>query len=90
MVLIAKSGSAEGKPQVEEYGLGGLAASADAVVAGLGPLAVMLAELAGEAERLATLDAMEVLVAGQGRELLPGCSSSAWTRRRGPRCGCRG
>jgi hypothetical protein len=48
MVLIAKSGSAEGKPQVEEYGLGGLAASADAVTEGLGPLAVMLARLAGQ------------------------------------------
>jgi hypothetical protein len=55
---------------VEEYGLDGLAASADAVLAGLGPLAVALARLAGEAGRAVTLDAMEVLVVGRGRELL--------------------
>jgi hypothetical protein len=57
---------------VEQYGLDALAASADAVVAGLGPLAVGLARLAGEAGQAVTLDAMEVLVAGQGRELLRG------------------
>ena len=55
---------------MEEYGLGGLAASADAVLAGLGPLAVVLARLAGEAERQVTLDSMEALVMVQGRELL--------------------
>jgi hypothetical protein len=55
---------------VEEYGLGGLAASADAVLAGLGPVAEGLARLAGQACRAVTLDAVEVLVAGQGRELL--------------------
>jgi hypothetical protein len=55
---------------VEEYGLGRLAASADAVLAGLGPLAVALAGLAGEAGRAVTLDAMEVLVIERGRELL--------------------
>jgi hypothetical protein len=55
---------------VEEYGLGRLAASADAVLAGLGPLAVALARLAGEAGRAVTLDAMEVLVVERGRELL--------------------
>jgi hypothetical protein len=57
---------------VEEYGLDELAASAEAVVAGLGPLAVQLAGLAVEAGRAVTLDAMEVLVAGRGRELLRG------------------
>jgi hypothetical protein len=69
---IAKSGTAEGKPQVEEYGLDELAASAEAVVAGLGPLAAGLGRLAVEAGRAVTLDAMEVLVAGRGRELLRG------------------
>jgi hypothetical protein len=72
MVLSAKFGTAEGKPQVEEYGLDELAASAEAVVPGLGPLAAGLARLAGQAGRAVTLDAMEVLVIGQGRELLRG------------------
>jgi hypothetical protein len=57
---------------VEEYGLDGLAASAEAVVAGLGPLAVRLAGLAVEAGRAGTLDAMEELVVEGGRELLCG------------------
>jgi hypothetical protein len=57
---------------VEEYGLDELAASAESVLAGLGPLAVQLARLAGEASRAVTLDAMEGLVAGQGRDLLRG------------------
>jgi len=57
---------------VEEYGLDGLAASAEAVLAGLGPLAAGFARLAVEAGRAVTLDAMEGLVAGQGRELLRG------------------
>jgi hypothetical protein len=57
---------------VEEYGLDVLAASAEAVLAGLGPLAVGLARLAVAAEGAVTLDAMELLVVGQGRELLRG------------------
>ena len=57
---------------MEEYGLDELAASAEAVLAGLGPLAVQLAGLAAEAGRAVTLDAMEVLVTGQGRKLLCG------------------
>ena len=55
---------------MEEYGLDELAASAEAVLAGLGPLAAGLARLAGEAGRAVTLDAMEVLVLERGRELL--------------------
>ena len=43
MVLKCEIGTAEGKPQVEEYGLDELAASAEAVLAGLGPLAAGLA-----------------------------------------------
>src|SRR5437667_345102 len=39
MVLKCDIGTREGKPQVEEYGLDELAASAEAVLAGLGPLA---------------------------------------------------
>ena len=57
---------------MEQYGLDELAASAEAVLAGLGPLAAGLARLAVEAGRAVTLDAMEVLVTGQGRELLRG------------------
>ena len=72
MVLKCEIGTREGKPQVEEYGLDELAASAEAVLAGLGPLAAGLARLAGEACQAVTLDAMEVLVTGQGRELLRG------------------
>ena len=72
MVLKCEIGIAEGKPQVEQYGLDELAASADAVVAGLGPLAAGLARLAAEAGRAVTLDEMELLVAGRGRELLRG------------------
>jgi hypothetical protein len=72
MVLKCEIGTAEGKPQVEEYGLDELAASAEAVVAGLGPLAAGLARLAAGAGRAVTLDAMEALVMEQGRELLCG------------------
>jgi hypothetical protein len=57
---------------VEEYGLDGLAASAEAVLAGLGPLAAGLGRLAVEAGRAVTLEAMEELVIAQGRELLRG------------------
>ena len=57
---------------MEQYGLKELAASAEAVAAGLGPLAVALALLAVEAGQAVTLDAMEALVAGRGREILRG------------------
>jgi hypothetical protein len=57
---------------MEEYGLDELAASAEAVVSGLGPLAAGLGRLAGEAARAVTLDAMEALVWEQGRKLLLG------------------
>ena len=57
---------------MEQYGLDDLAASAEVVLAGLGPLVAGLARLAGEACPAVTLDAMEVLVTGQGRELLRG------------------
>ena len=57
---------------MEQYGLDGLAASGEAVLAGLGPLVAGLAGLAVEACGAGTLDAMEVLVAGRGRELLRG------------------
>src|SRR6516225_2077988 len=72
MVLKCEIGTRERKPQVEQYGLDELAASAEAVLPGLGPLAAGLARLAGEASRAVTLDAMEGLVVGQGRELLCG------------------
>jgi hypothetical protein len=57
---------------VEEYGLDGLAASAEAVMAGLGPLVVALARLAAEARQAVTLDAMEGLAWEQGMKLLCG------------------
>jgi hypothetical protein len=57
---------------VEGYGLDELAASAEAVLAGLGPLVAGLAGLAVEAAGSVTLDAMEVLVWERGRELLRG------------------
>ena len=57
---------------MEEYGLDELAASAEAVLAGLGRLAAGLGRLAVEAGRAVTLEEMEGLVAGQGRELLRG------------------
>ena len=57
---------------MEQYGLEELAASAEAVVAGLGPLAAGLAGLAAEAGRAVTLEAMEALVWERGRELLCG------------------
>jgi hypothetical protein len=72
MVLKCEIGTRERKPQVEQYGLDELAASAESVMAGLAPLAVRLAWLAVEASRAVTLDAMEVLVTGRGRELLLG------------------
>ena len=72
MVLRCEVGIAEGKPLMEQYGLGELAASADAVVAGLGPLAAGLAGLAVEAGRAVTLEEMELLVWERGRELLCG------------------
>ena len=73
MVLeLRDPGLREGKPQVEEYGLDELAASAEAVLAGLGPLAAGLGRLAVEASRAVTLDAMEGLVWERGLELLCG------------------
>ena len=57
---------------MEEYGLDGLAASAEAVMAGLGPLVAGLARLAVEAGRAGTLEAMEGLAWEKGRELLCG------------------
>lgn len=57
---------------MEEYGLDELAASAEAVLAGLGPLAAGFARLAGEAGRAVTLEEMEGRVWERGRELLCG------------------
>jgi hypothetical protein len=57
---------------VEQYGLEELAASAEAVLAGLGPLAVGLAELAAGVRRAVTLDGMEQLAWERGVELLCG------------------
>jgi hypothetical protein len=72
MVLKCEIRTAEGKPQVEQYGLDALVASAEAVVAGLGPLVAGLARLAVAAGGAVTLDAMEGLVVEGGFELLCG------------------
>ena len=72
---------------MEEYGLDELAASADAVMAGLGPLAAGLARLAVEAGRAVTLEEMELLASEQGREMLRGVvqlSLDAQAAARGP------
>ena len=57
---------------MEEYGLDELAASAESVLAGLGPLVAGLGRLAAEAGGAVTLDAMEGLVWERGLELLCG------------------
>ena len=72
MVLTCEIGIAEGKPLMEQYGLDVLAASAEAVVPGLGPLAAGLARLAVDAGRAVTLEAMEGRVVEQGQKLLCG------------------
>ena len=48
MVLMCEVRIAEGKPQVEGYAAGELAASAELVAPGAGPLAGMLAALVRE------------------------------------------
>jgi len=72
MVLTCEIGIAEGKPLMEQYGLDVLAASADAVVPGLGVLAAGFARLAVEAGRAVTLEEMEGRVWEEGRGLLRG------------------
>jgi hypothetical protein len=57
---------------VEQYGLDELAASADAVLAGLGPLAAGFARLAVQASRAVMLEEMEGRVWEEGRALLCG------------------
>ena len=89
MVLKCEIGIAEGKPLMEQYGLDELAASADAVLCGLGPLAAGLGRLAVEASRAVTLDAMEGLVTGQGGSCCAGWSSWPWMARLSARSGCR-
>ena len=74
---------------MEEYGLDGLTASAEAVLAGLGPLAAGLARLAVEAGGAVTLEAMEVLVVGRGRELLRGLVQLGLDVQAARRCGWR-
>ncbi|HEV2244385.1 MAG TPA: ISKra4 family transposase [Streptosporangiaceae bacterium] len=67
---------------MEEYGLDGLVASAEAVLPGLGPLVAGLAGLAVDAGEAVTLDAMELLAAGpRGRALLCGVVQLALDRQ---------
>src|ERR1022692_3978122 len=82
MVLKCEIGTGGRKPQVEEYGLDELAASAES---GLGPLVAVLARLAGEAGGAVTLDAMEVLVSEQGRGTAAWCAAAqpGWAGRAG-------
>src|SRR4249919_3299571 len=72
VLKLRSPGLREGKPQVEEYGLDGLAASAELVLAGLGPLAAGFARLAVQAGRAVTLQEMEGRVWEEGRRLLCG------------------
>jgi hypothetical protein len=72
MVLKCEDGTGGREASVEGYGLDGLAASADAVMAGLGPLVAGLARLAVQAGQAVTLAEVELLVSGQGREILRG------------------
>jgi hypothetical protein len=72
MVLMCEIGTTGRKPLVEGYGLDELAASAELVLAGLGPLVAGLARLTGEVSAAVTLDEMESLVIGDGREILRG------------------
>jgi len=72
MVLKCEIGTVEGKPQMEGYGLDALAASADAVIAGLGPQVAGLVRLAVAAGQAVTLAEIEQLVSEQGREILRG------------------
>src|SRR5579864_3747588 len=74
--------SRKGSLKVEEYGLDGLVASAEAVLPGLGPLVAGLAGLAVDAGRAVTLAAMELLAAGpRGRALLCGVVQLALDRQ---------
>lgn len=74
MVLVCEKGLTEGKPRMEGYASAELVATVEAVAPGLGPLAGMLAGLVdgltGPGSAGMTLDAMELLVMVQGRELL--------------------
>jgi hypothetical protein len=75
---------------VEEYGLDELVASAEGVLAGLGPLAAGLARLAGAVAGAVTLDEMEVLAWGVAGSCCGGWSSSAWMPRPRRRSGWGG
>src|SRR5712664_1196132 len=74
MVLNCEIGIAEGKPLMEQYGLDELAASADAVVPGLGVLvaglAGLVAGLTGAGAAGLSFGEVEQRVMTQGRELL--------------------
>jgi hypothetical protein len=67
---------AKGSLKVEEYGLDALAASAEAVMAGLGPVVAGLARLAGAAGQSVTLAQMEQLWSASraGRSCAVWCS----------------
>jgi hypothetical protein len=72
MVLECETRISGKEASVEEYGLDELAASAEAVMPGLGPLVAGLARMAVAAARVVTLGGMELLVGQQGREILCG------------------
>ena len=72
MVLSCEDRDQGREASVEEYGLEALAASAEAVVPGLGPLAVMLARLAEGACRFQALDGLVGGAVEGGREVARG------------------
>jgi hypothetical protein len=69
MVLSCETGTTEGKPRVEQYVLDGLAATADGVLPGSGPLVVMLVSVLAELSGAVVLDELEQAAVARGREL---------------------
>src|SRR5271156_479469 len=98
MVLMYEVRIVEGKPQVEGYAAGELAARADLVVPGAGPLGGMLAALVGEVAGAGAAGWSRR--GGRWRSLSGGwwrgsvswaarCCSTRWMRGRPRRCGWR-
>ena len=90
MVLMCEVRIAEGKPQVEGYAAGELAASADLAGPLAGMLAALVREVAGPgAAGLPLGDLERRVVQGSGRWAARYCSMR-WMRGRARRCGWRG
>ena len=89
MVLMCEVRIAEGKPQVEGYAAGELAASADLAGPLAGMLAALVREVAGAGAAGAPLEELERrVVAGSGSWAVR-CCSMRWMCGRPQRCGWR-